>query len=407
MNSIFREIFPQYRTSDSLKQLTILRAKLLKNVELEQSKIVDLVEDNPNIFITGHAGSGKSHLLAQLAINSAKKGHQVLLTCHGVMMADWLESRIGPNPNIKVINLGQLMLEYSGKTKHKETSIWYEETLPTLALEAIKNKTARAKYSAIVIDEFQDIAANPLKIQFLKSIQTQILGRRSRFIFAGDDQQQILSDNEIVESFEIAEKLSTNLTLLRLNQNCRQTPHLAHDVYRFLARPYPFREERLRTDLDSGLEIISCDETNQARRLLLVTERLRKEFPDNNMRILCFENEKSVLGQIFAKDEIKDSNEKKLSHLFKEKVKNPLGPLRWRSIRKYKGLDDDVVIITDVSRASEQYIAKETGKTMKDWLYVGMTRARFKVVLLVQDDLFAPTHNSDGSKFVTKTPKGS
>jgi archaellum biogenesis ATPase FlaH len=402
IEALVSKLVPDFGVPVSTEQLMRIRSKLVRKAEEEHSKVLDLVSSNTNLYFTGPAGSGKSQLLAKLAIDCAKQGHSVLLTCHQVMMAESLSQRIGPNPNIKVANLADVMLEVSGKSKHKETNLnkWYEIELPTLALRALSDKTARPHYSVVIVDEFQDIASNGLKVYFIKGIQNKISHRQSRFIFAADDLQQVLNDNEAVDSFESARAIAPNLTHVKLSQNCRQMPNLAREVYKFLGRPYPFADERVIGDLDSGLEVISCDENNQARKLKIVLERLAEEYPKSNIRILCFDNNKSLLGRLFQKVEIKDSNEKALLALCKEKIRNPNGPIKWRSIRKFKGLDEDAIVIIDVSKESEEFVKAEIGKNLLDMLYVGMTRARFKVVLLVQDGLFSPTHNVDGSKFI-------
>jgi hypothetical protein len=55
---------------------------------------------------------------------------------------------------------------------------------------------------------------------------------------------------------------------------------------------------------------------------------------------------------------------------------------------KYKGLDSDVIIITDINYESKAFAEDRLKISLDDLLYMGMTRARFQVVLLVQDDLY-------------------
>jgi superfamily I DNA/RNA helicase len=55
---------------------------------------------------------------------------------------------------------------------------------------------------------------------------------------------------------------------------------------------------------------------------------------------------------------------------------------------KYKGLDSDVVIITDINEESNRFCIERLNISLEDLLYMGMTRAKFNVILLVQDNLF-------------------
>jgi hypothetical protein len=116
--------------------------------------------------------------------------------------------------------------------------------------------------------------------------------------------------------------------------------------------------------------------------------------------VLCFEKEKSALAGVFDRlGNLDSAADRWLAKNCKHDT-NPAGKIRWRSIRKFKGLDQDVIVITDVSQASADWARVTLGKSIRDLLYVGMTRARFKVVLLVQDELFQATHIADGNPFV-------
>jgi superfamily I DNA/RNA helicase len=73
------------------------------------------------------------------------------------------------------------------------------------------------------------------------------------------------------------------------------------------------------------------------------------------------------------------------------------GVINWRSIPKYKGLEDDVVVITDVSRATSDWLELRN-QTLRNQLYVGLTRARFHAIVLVQEELLPATHDVDGER---------
>jgi len=56
---------------------------------------------------------------------------------------------------------------------------------------------------------------------------------------------------------------------------------------------------------------------------------------------------------------------------------------------KFKGLESDVVIITDINNKSKKFAEDYLKVSLDDLLYIGMSRARFHVVLLVQDGLYS------------------
>lgn len=377
------------------------RKRELNRVSNEQTKVLDLIRDNSNIYFSGPAGSGKSHLLSELAKESSKKGHSVLVTCHNLMMADSLNEELGKLPNVTVRSLDDLMLEIAGLKEHKlgDPNKWFEETLPLLALQKLDGSGA-SRYSAIVVDEFQDLASSERKVQVLTKLRGKKQGLESRLYLAGDDDQQIMNPGDAVSGLEVARKAFGYFTHVQLSQNIRQSPQLSAAIYKLLGRQYPFSKSRIHKELDDGLEVISVTKDNQTKRLETVLKRLQEDYDLTDIRVLCFEKEKSALAGVFDNlGNLNSAADRWLAKNCKHDT-NPAGKVRWRSIRKFKGLDQDVIVITDVSQESADWASSKIGKSLASLLYVGMTRARFKVILLVQDNLFKPTHIADGKPFV-------
>lgn len=59
----------------------------------------------------------------------------------------------------------------------------------------------------------------------------------------------------------------------------------------------------------------------------------------------------------------------------------PHGRVRWGSIFKYKGLDAEAVILTDIGDDGLAFAQKE-GLSWFDILYVGLTRARYRCIVV-------------------------
>ena len=390
-----------FEASQSLMSKHLARKKELQKVSDEQSKIIDLILDNAKIYFSGPAGSGKSSLLTKLALHSAKTGHEVLITCHNIMMADWLNEQLGAHPKIRVTNLDDLLLEIVGLESHRSTNLetWFGKELPEMVLAKISDGARIKKYSALVIDEFQDIAPNPIKLEILSKLTGRMNNLDPKVYLAGDDNQQILGHHNSVNSVSEARKHFGQITHIQLNQNVRQTEGLSKSIYTLLQRPNPFKTYFLHKEFNGGLEVVPVNSSNKRKRLATVLQRLNGEYLTHEIRVLCFEKEKSVLSELFAEiGSLHAASDKWLAKNCRHQS-SPLGEIRWRSIRKFKGLDQDAIVITDVSQASKDWVEQVLGKSLKDLLYVGMTRARFKVVLLVEDDLLPSTHNADGTVF--------
>lgn len=58
------------------------------------------------------------------------------------------------------------------------------------------------------------------------------------------------------------------------------------------------------------------------------------------------------------------------------------GRIRWRSVFKFKGLDADAVVLTDLNDDAKAFAASQ-GLDWNDLLYVGLTRAKYRCAVLV------------------------
>ena len=399
IKAIVQHLIPEYRVSDKLEAKKNARERELRKASEKQSYLISMIRDNAIVYFSGPAGSGKSKILTQLALDARSLGHKVLVTCHNIMMASWLSEQLGHPENLKVIAFDDLLLEMAGFKAHKTNGVdtWYNQTLPKAALEKLKSDSSAEKYSTIIIDEFQDLAINDLKLQVLKLLRGKQKALTSRIYIAGDDDQQIMNGSMPVYSVEVARQTFGPLTHIELKSNVRQSPELSNAVYKLLNRKSPFESHAIDEGLTDDLEVIHVTAENQAKRLAMVLERLEKDFPRRDIRVLHFQNENATLTKVFEnRGNLASKDERMLVQMCKHAT-NPTGEIRWRSIRKFKGLDQDAIVITDISNQSAAWVEKELKRSLEDALYVGMTRARFKVVLMVQDELFEPTHNADGS----------
>jgi hypothetical protein len=362
-----------------------------------------MLRDNAIVYFSGPAGSGKSKILSKLASDTKALGHNVLVTCHNIMMANWMREQLQHLEGVRVIAFDELLLEISGLKAHRKTNegSWYGTELPAAALKNLIHNSSIQKYSAILVDEFQDVAINDLKLEILHKLQGKSKALESRIFLAGDDNQQIMNGSLPVDSIEVARKVFGPLTHIQLKSNLRQTPALSAAIYKMLDRKSPFQSHEINEDLNDDLEVIHVTKENQSKRLAKVLERLNKDYPLPDLRVLHFDNATSVLTQVFKNaGNLSSAHDRWLAKNCKETTMNPAGEIKWRSIRKFKGLDEDAIVITDISKESAAWVEKTLKRTLDDALYVGMTRARFKLVLLVQDGLYEPTHNADGKKFV-------
>jgi hypothetical protein len=371
-------------------ETTIEGAAEIRNREVEkatdqQLAIMDALLTNQNVFIQGPAGTGKSKSLAHAATALAEQGRKVLLTCYNLMMADYYQVLFNDNPNIDVYGINDLFLETARLKTHKSGNTWYDTELPTKASNALKINQNLGIYDAICIDEFQDIASKPLVLDAI----FRYFDLESEFdpvvVLASDDFQQIMREGGSVDSLEVAREFFGEFTHINLTRNCRQVPGLSHAIYEVLGRDDRAIKHLVPKDIEWSFTVVRPKPGKETTALSEVLDSLLLKHRPEDIRILSpFGENHSLLARLFHRDSegvVERELKKKFRHA------STSGQIRWRSISKFKGLEEDVVIITDISNAAIAWL-KDKPLKMTDLLYVGMTRAKFHVVLLISDNLY-------------------
>jgi Nuclease-related domain/AAA domain len=354
----------------------------------EQLVLLELVSRNENIYFEGAAGTGKTEMLRQSALEMRRNGRKVLYVCYNEMLAETMEKDLGQLEGISVFHINALLMKISGIKnwpKHANTE-WFDQTLPKAALDNLPNLPGTLHFDAICIDEFQDIAARPLFFDVLMGLKRSAY-MPFKLLMAGDDQQQIFGMGQPLDSFAFAKKNVPNLTHVSLNTNCRQSPTLSAAIGRVLERDMDVKRHRLPDEDEGRLDVYETTPERQAKDLAKVISQLLETYRPQDIRILSVYGGKgSVMAKLF---EEKDTHSKELREL-KKLLKHPIskeGKISWRSIGKYKGLEDDVVVLTDLSQASRKWLEGDN-KFLSTQIYVGLTRARTHAVMLVQDGLY-------------------
>lgn len=377
--------FKLYRTADDRY---IERTQTARRVLAEQMAILDVVETNEHIYFDGAAGTGKSFMLMEAARNSAKNGKRSLIACWNVMMAEELRREIGARQNIDVYDFNTLMLEICGLQGNPKNSdsTWYEAVLPTRALEVLSRKPHWGDYEAIFVDEFQDIVDNTVILTLLFELSASKKPKGTQLVFAGDKNQQIMREKgKIRNPYDTAKLLIENMVHVRLRTNCRTIPKLAEKLPSLTGLDINITKHRLPASSEGGFEIVRANTGKEAKVLAEVLRKLMEEYRTKDVRVLSpFGVKTSLIGEMFSR-ESKSADERWLKKVLRD-PNGPNGEIPWRSISKFKGLESDVVVITDINQRAADF-AVETGKSLSEFLYVGVSRAKYRCVLIASDEV--------------------
>jgi superfamily I DNA/RNA helicase len=327
------------------------------------------------------------------------EGKQVLFLTYNLMLEENTKQELRGLAGIDIYSINEFLLKIIGRTDNPKdaSSAWFENELPKQALAALRDGSkTNYKYDAIAIDEFQDFSKVSPWLAIVSEILDQSKKRKPNLLLAGDDRQRISAPKNSDSSFEIAKLFFPNLFHVVLKTNVRQAPGLVEAIYSFLGRPNPFRANLLSDKNIGSLKVYKIKsgateektKDSELKKLAEVVQELLTDYHASSIRVLSpYGEQKAALVRAFSLEDTHSQVVRDLKKITKHST-NPAGQIRWRSIMKYKGLDSDVVIITDINNESKTFAEERLKISLDDLLYMGMTRARFQVVLLVQDDLY-------------------
>lgn len=399
--SLLRDFSVESDLRDALRETRLLEAEVMA----EQQFALELVESNRSVYFDGPAGTGKSYLMARAAFKAVKRGERTLLTCWNVEMAERLRAGADAHGPLQVADLGTVMLRVVGLQQHPEgaANAWYQDELPRRALEKLEaesrefdtgSTTAKPTpprpglpgarvarlggYRNVVVDEFQDIAGNPLLLDVLLAL----VGRDGRILLAGDERQQIMRRvSEHVDPFAVAKARIPDLVHARIRRNCRQAPRLVHGVEAVLGRRFGFTATRLPPSTPGGAEHLLVDD--DAKQLTRTLKRLTAEFGNSGVVVLSPWGARSLAARIVS-DDFDGTMRPDDARWLRANLSPRDDTVRFGSISKLKGIEADAVVVTDVGLDAREWATKHN-LDWDDLLYVALSRARYRAVVLEKE----------------------
>lgn len=378
---------------------TIARSEeRLLRLTQEQFDVIDSIERNDRCLVEGAAGTGKTVLGLEYARRAARDGERVILLCFNRLLGDWFAAQLSDDVDTKSVIAGsfhRLLREiivnssYANEFKEHETSFdaqtVFTESYPFFGELALTEQGAQA--DVLVVDEAQDLLADPALAVFNAWLRGGLSG--GRWVILGDFTRQSIYGAPVsagvttgtegasdlrVSAADIVSRLRKHSALfatLLLRMNCRNTR--------------PVGEE---TALLSGFE--SLPYRLEAREALPVDYRWWKNIDEQEAAL------RDVLETLKA-DGVVDHEIVVLSpRVFKDSVASRLtadgtivehrptagtgrGRIAFSTVHAFKGMESPVVVLCDVDRMS--------GVDAQALLYVGMSRARSHLVVLLDERL--------------------
>lgn len=346
----------------------------VKSYTGEQFRVLDHIHSNERAVIQGSAGTGKTMISVESAIRAASEGRKVLLTCFNRLIGEWMQEHLLEFKNqVRTIHLHGLLLEESkgfdydrSMNSHQD---FYKTYLPGL-LSSMYIKGIIPKYDMLIIDEGQDL----IRPEYLALFDAMLKGglAEGRWEIYGDfEQQSIYGQLSGCEMFDLLRE-RTDYARFQLRLNCRNTRQIGMETALLsgFERP-PFLLEHL-----EGLPVEYCwysGEADQSQQLTGVLAAFAASgLPWNELLILSRNRLERSAARRVSTWQVRE-----IRHLSDfQPQQNFFG---FTTIHAFKGMEVSHVVITDINNLSDDMI--------RSLLYVGMSRACFRLTLLLDEAL--------------------
>jgi AAA domain/UvrD-like helicase C-terminal domain/Nuclease-related domain len=353
------------------------RAELLA-ASREQALIVSRTKTLHRLEVVGPAGSGKSMLAAEKARRLAREGYRTLLVCFNQRLATSLirELEDAPAPaGLDVTTFHRLCERLGTDTgvlpprPDPIPGAWWDETLPG-ALEAALDVLPDRRYHAVVVDEGQDFEA-----RWFELLQRLLVDPDDVFWVFHDPGQALIRIDVVaglgLERHELFEN----------HRNPESIAALAGRFYRGGEEVFALRDTGRR---HSVITAEPGDETLEALRKAL--HRLIDDERVPPWRIAVLSGVTATASEVWrhrrfgnavlANEAILDDGRSK--GLPPEDVPDEPDEVLFESIRRFKGMERDVVILVELPTE---------GDRLDELLYVGLTRATTELVVIAPPEL--------------------
>jgi hypothetical protein len=345
----------------------------------EQFFGLDVLEENRRVLFHGPAGTGKTYLALEATRRYANSGCRTLLICYNRMLGRWLESQMEVDQKrsesrLTVSHFHKLLhtLAPPDRVEFERSDYWSEILPDRVASLILEGKVPGGQYEAIVADEAQDL----LTQNYLDVLDLLLEGGLAggKWAFFGDFERQAIYTCPVEENCGSGrEALSTRAPFhfrFPLYVNCRNTASIATGI-ELAGQLNPGYSRVLSTDSDSDIEAMFYrDESQQSEILQTCLRKRLQTYNADEIRILSSRrNDMACAARVQAS--VVGIH---LVPLRDEAVQG--GAIGYTSIHAFKGMEANAVILTDIEELDSD--------SARDLLYVGMSRARTNLTVLMK-----------------------
>ena len=349
----------------------------------EQFAALDVIDENPRIVYKGPAGTGKTLLAIEATKRLSRQGLSTLLICYNRLLGGWLRKETaslvsGASTNLSVSTFHGELLRLSGLSEpsHVGNNFWSHE-LPDRVVEVLLTNSGNMPlYNVVVIDEAQDLIAE----KYLDVLDLLLVGGLTggRWLAFGDFDRQAIYGRKLVDDtdnmLDLLISRAPSFFSFPLRINCRNSKPIALGL-QYLCGLEPAYIRMLDNNTDIEIQVAFYkSEVDQIDMLAKYLGELKDSFDEPEIVILSFkEDPSSCVGKLHGVTDTAPFYSLKNGSSGRQTE----GKIGYSSIHSFKGLESPAVIITDIANIS--------GEKAEALLYIGISRARVRLILLMDE----------------------
>ena len=340
-----------------------------------QQMVFEGLSENDRVLVRGNAGTGKTILAVNYALSAARNNKKTAFFCYNKKLGDFLKNSVSGYDNIACGSFTEYMdgIVHDSRpveadtAKEQNREEYYDEILPELFTDCLL-ENGEEGFDCLIIDEAQDL----LKDRYLDVMDYMLKGGLKGgnwYFFIDAENQNIYNPEETCN--RVLERLGSmaGYTKYSLKENCRNSVAIIKKVEEIFGGQsvpgYKYRGE----DFGPAVEIIRYRyNTEQAETLeKIITDHLNSGVRPGDITILS--------AKVFDKSVASMVKSVKIVPAKASKQKD----ISFSTISSYKGLENSMIIIVDFDKMKSDD---------KKLLYIGMTRARSKLIILCENKVY-------------------
>lgn len=365
------------RVPERRDELAAREAQLATSLREPQKFTLQLCGENDRVLVTGGAGTGKTLIAIELALQASVRYERVAFVCFNRLVSEWTQRRVSaaqPGPTLMVDRAIRMLASLAGVEIPAAASdqFWSDE-LPLLVQDRLTDPSAaqETRFDYLIVDEAQDLLARPWIWESLMLLLKGGAGD-GRFVLFGDIEGQNLSGagtthESLRELVAVARPVSWRLT-----ENCRnyevvgkaavQLSGFSPTIYSGYLRPGGSFSNLNYVRVDGGRD--------QVAKLRSVLQDIRSRgFRDSDITVLSFCSPERSAARALVQEG---------GRLLPAGTSD--GAVTYTSVHAFKGLENKVIVVTDL-----ELVHAPAGRAL---FYTALTRATDAVhVLCCEDDM--------------------